>query len=331
MLTSKSPRKVFQLAHDVARQVLPRYACKFSRHDFTWAQLFACLVLREHQRKSYRGTEALLRDVTWWREIGMNKVPDHNTLCRAFHAILSDARTQNMLCLLARLWPHRAGFGKIVGVDSTYLDTHHHSRHYEHRCRRSAPTAARNSPQIKARQRARVLAIPKLAMSVEVHTHLILAVQTRVGMCGDQRDFRPLLEQTLLRVPQLKIILADAGFDDHANHVLARERCGVRSLIRTPAKGPPLSRMTSKYRRAMRRVLAGSQAGKVYGLRSSLETANSMIKRNLGESLRARADQSRCREMELRVITHNVMILHPTPKVETEPVGTTIGRAICRG
>jgi hypothetical protein len=324
MLTSKSPRKVFLLTHELVRQVLPRYSCKFSRHDFTWAQLFACLVLREHQRKSYRGTEALLRDVTWWHEIGMRKVPDHNTLNRAFHAILSESMAQDMLSLLAKLWKRHAAFGQIVGIDSTYLDTHHHSRHYEHRCRRQTPTAPRNSPQIKARQRARVRSIPKLAMSVEVRTHWILAVQTRVGMCGDHRDFKPLVQQTHARTRKLRVVLADAGFDDHANHVLAREDLGIQALIRTPRGGPSISSMTSPYRRAMKRQLAGSQAGKTYGLRSSVETTNSMLKRNLGDSLRARTGTARCREMELRAITHNLMILWAKLRVETKPVGTTI-------
>src|SRR5215471_13451842 len=91
MLTSKSPRRVMRLAHALARSCLPRYSCKFSRHDYTLAQLFACLVLREHQRKSYRGVEALLRDCRHWcRDIGMKRVPDHNTLCRAFHLLLSN-------------------------------------------------------------------------------------------------------------------------------------------------------------------------------------------------------------------------------------------------
>jgi hypothetical protein len=51
-----------QAAHKLATQCLPDYRSKFSRHNFTLAQLFACLVLREHQKKSYRGVEALLID-----------------------------------------------------------------------------------------------------------------------------------------------------------------------------------------------------------------------------------------------------------------------------
>jgi len=308
MWTSKSPRKVFRLAHAVARRVLPKYSCKFSRHDFTWWELFACLVLREHQKKSYRGIQALLGDTTWCQEVGMKKVPDHNTLCRAFHAILSEQHVSSVLTLLARLWQKCHGFGKVVGFDTTYLDTHHHSRHYEHRCRRSTAKAPRNSALIKARQAARVAEIPKLAIGVEVHTHWILAVVTRVGMCGDQGDFAPLLHQTCRRARRVQTVLADAGFDAHANHLLARKHYAVRSLIQIPRKGPTVWRIMSPYRRAMKRQLAGTQAGRLYGQRAHVETVNSMIKRNLGDSLRSRSNAARQAEMTLRAITHNLMI-----------------------
>ena len=63
METCKSPRKVLLEAYELALPLLPAYGSVFSRHDgFTEAQLFACLVLREHQKKSYRGIEALLRE-----------------------------------------------------------------------------------------------------------------------------------------------------------------------------------------------------------------------------------------------------------------------------
>ena len=88
-------------AFALALQTLPRYASKFSRHDFTLAQLFACLVVKEHQRKSYREAEMLLRDAPHWcREIGMSKVPDHNTLCRAFHVL-------NLRRRAGKGWPPR--------------------------------------------------------------------------------------------------------------------------------------------------------------------------------------------------------------------------------
>ena len=50
-------RAAWHLAHRTLRD----YSSKFSRHDFTLPQLFACLAVKEHQKKSYRQIEALLR------------------------------------------------------------------------------------------------------------------------------------------------------------------------------------------------------------------------------------------------------------------------------
>jgi hypothetical protein len=65
-------------AYLLASRFLPDYRCKFSRKDFSLPQLFACLVLREHQKESYRGVEALLEDCPAWQaEIGLSRTPDH--------------------------------------------------------------------------------------------------------------------------------------------------------------------------------------------------------------------------------------------------------------
>ena len=56
--TSKSPRAVALEALATARRALPAYASRFSRHDFTLAQHFACLVLKSLFRTDYRGVSA---------------------------------------------------------------------------------------------------------------------------------------------------------------------------------------------------------------------------------------------------------------------------------
>ena len=89
-----------RLAHDAARRVWPGYASTFSRHDFTLAQLFACLVVREQLKLSYRRTETLLRDTDWCAQLGMRRVPDHATLCRAFGQLVKRTDVQSMLDLL---------------------------------------------------------------------------------------------------------------------------------------------------------------------------------------------------------------------------------------
>jgi hypothetical protein len=123
MKTSRSPRKVLRFAYRLGRRVLPDHACTFSRQDFTLAQLFACLVLREFFGLSYRRTEALLADSpAWLADIGLVAAPDHNTLWRAFERIVTPGRVNRMLDRLvaafarARLLRLRS---KPLALDST--------------------------------------------------------------------------------------------------------------------------------------------------------------------------------------------------------------------
>ena len=140
MTTSKSPRKVLGLAHRLAQQVLSPHASRFSRKDFTRPQLFACLVLREHQKKSFRGIEALLADSpAWLAEIGLAKAPDHNTLCRAFDAFMKPKLARSMLDLMAQFAQQRRMLKrnrrKPLAMDSSMYESRHVSRHFERRRR----------------------------------------------------------------------------------------------------------------------------------------------------------------------------------------------------
>jgi hypothetical protein len=103
METCKSPRKVLNAAYALAAAVLTDHPSKFSRKDFTRPQLFACLVLREHQKKSYRGVVALLKDCPeWCADIGLKKVPNHNTLCRAHRTLVKPGVVEEMLDVSVR-------------------------------------------------------------------------------------------------------------------------------------------------------------------------------------------------------------------------------------
>ena len=144
MTTSKSPRKVLKAAYALGLEVLPKYFSPFSRHDgFTKPQLFACLVLREHQRKSFRGVEALLADSpAWLADIGLTKAPDHNTLSRAFNEFVGPDLANSMLDLMAKLAASRKllrGDGlKPLTLDSSMFESRHVSRHFEQRQRDTA-------------------------------------------------------------------------------------------------------------------------------------------------------------------------------------------------
>lgn len=297
---------------------LPAHSSRFSRKDFTLPQLFACLVLREHQRKSYRGLEALLRDARHWcRAIGMKRVPDHNTLCRAFHCILGQYTVDRMLDLLGQ-WARLAQqLGHILAIDSSLYDTHHRSRHYEQRCRHQSSA---DPAEVSERRSQSCRRTPKLTVALDTRSHLILAAKARTGMGSDCRDFEPVARDACRR-GRVQQILADAGYDSEANHRVARRDLGVESLIKAGIGKPTTRPPASLWRRLMAAKLKGSQKGQPYGQRSQVETGNSMMKRNLGDALRARSDDARQLEQLLRVLTHNVMlVLRWVLSVETEPV-----------
>src|SRR5690606_4463188 len=296
MLTCKSPRKVMFVAYRAACVCLPEYSSRFSRHDFTLPQLFACLVVREHLGRSYRGTEALLRDCWHWcRAIGMTKVPDHNTLQRAFAWLIRGRRLERLLDLLHRWMMLLKHLGATTAIDSTLYDTHHRSRHYEQRVRHHKDEQNGNKRRSNKAKRT-----PKLVVAVDVRCHGITAVRTRRGMGSDAPDFVPVLDEAMRR-GRVKRVLADAGYDSSSNHRHARSK-GAVALIKTGVGRPSSKPPACRHRRRMRWQLAGSQAGKPYGQRAQAETVMSMLKRNLGDALRSRSEGARQREMILRSI-----------------------------
>jgi hypothetical protein len=305
-------------AHVLATACLPQYSDRFSRHDFTLPQLFACLVIREHQRKSYRGVEALLKDCpNWLADIGLARAPDHNTLWRAFNALVKPGVIDSMFDLQARMAKARRLLGgrlKPASLDSSLFESRHVSRHFEKRQRQSRRQEAKKRRKTKGkaaanRRRSKVIrGLPKLSLAVDAASHLILAARATTGGGSDAPFFQPLLEQARRRA-QIKVVVADAGYDSEPNHVAARDRMGIRSvippLIGRPSANPPLGR----HRRNMKRRFARKADGPVYGQRWQSETVNAMIKKNLGSAMRAATARRRTNELLLRSVTHNIMIL----------------------
>jgi hypothetical protein len=318
MLTSKSPRKVMRAAFLLATHCLPDYRNEFSRHDFTLPQLFACLVIREHQKKSYRGVEELLRDSRdWLADIGMPRAPDHNTLWRAFNHLVK-AGTVNCMLDQQALWAAQRklikGRIKPVALDSSMFESHHVSRHFEKRRRQSARESGKKRGKAAGksagdRRRSRVArSLPKLSLAVASSCHVILAARATTGAGGDQPFFEPLLFDAWRRA-KIRTVVADAGFDSEPNHRIARQDMGVRSII-PPKAGRPTEKLPAgRHRRNMHHRFGRKADKKHYGQRWQAETVNSMIKRNLGSALRAQTPRRRSRELLLRVITHNVMLL----------------------
>lgn len=89
---TKSAVRLARTALAFGEAALPRYHAPRSRHDFTQAQLFALLTVRQMLRVDYRGLVTLVAE--WGelrRALKLRKVPHYSTLCYAAHRLLADA------------------------------------------------------------------------------------------------------------------------------------------------------------------------------------------------------------------------------------------------
>jgi hypothetical protein len=309
-------------AHDLARRVWPDYSGPFSRHDFTLPQLFACLVVREMLKLSYRKAEKLLHDSDSWRaDIGLSKAPDHNTLWRAFTLLVQTRKVNRMLDLLAELFKKdrllRLSI-KPLTIDSTHYERRHRSRHYDRVCRKMRlPEGAKytekpgpTKQQVNRSRSIKVRQMPKLALAVAAGCHVILAARVHTGSGSDSPDFVPLLERAKKRA-NVKVTVADGGYDSERNHRAARDQMKVRSIIPPKIGKQTLNLPAGRYRRLMHLRFARKADRKLYGQRSQSETVNSMMKRNFGDALRSIRPRRREQEMLLRVLAHDLMLRGP--------------------
>ena len=189
------------------------------------------------------------------------------------------------------------GSKPTAAVDGTGLESRHTSRYFFKRAGRKHTSRLWT----------------KLTVACDTESHFFAGATVTAGPSNDSPQFRPVLLQASLAVAWDRV-LADAAFDSEAHHAYAREDRGIRSSV------IPLNRRNqgrkwpkTEYRRQMvkrfRKKPKGSQHKRVYGQRWQVESAFSRHKRRLGSSLGGRSDASREREGQLRVLTHNLMLL----------------------
>jgi hypothetical protein len=114
------------------------------------------------------------------------------------------------------------------------------------------------------------------------------------------------MRQAAALLGRLWAAVADAGFDSEAAHRLCRRTLGIRrTAIRlNPRRGRRWPR--TPYRREMRRRFPR----RLYRRRQQAEAVFSRLKRRLGSALAARSPARQREELVLRVLTHNLTILH---------------------
>lgn len=298
--TSKSPKKVLKEAYKVGKEVLPKYAHRFSPRTFTQPQLFACLILKAFFQTDYRGIEGILSDLPeLGREIGMSKVPHYTTLQKAEKRLLNAEMTRKLLQqtikeALTRTQMKR--LGELAAIDGSGFEARHISHYFVRR---------KHSKNDDYWGETTYRRFPKLALVCDCSTHMALALDVGRGPGPDIWHFFRTLKHAVASLP-IKILLADAAYDSERSHEFAHNECSVRSII-----PPRIGRQTHKPPTGLfRRKLFNRFPKTLYRQRWQVESVFSMMKRRLSSALRARQYISQCRELSLKVLALNIMILY---------------------
>jgi len=184
---------------------------------------------------------------------------------------------------------------KLAAIDSTGLESRHVSAYYTKRCRK-------HQGHYKHRY-------PKLSAVCDTKTHLILSTVVDRGPKPDHVEFKDTLMQAVGR-QRIHVLVGDAGYESEAAHRLCREELNIWSIFPTTVRGRPHTdgtprTVTGHYRKQMLKRFPK----KTYGQRWQIETTFSMLKRLLGSALRSRRRYALNREILLRAMTINLMII----------------------
>lgn len=299
MTTSKSPKRIALIAYTAAKQAIPLYSHRYSPKKFTQPQLIACLVLKEFFKTDYRGISSILKDSRDLVDVlELKDIPHFTTLQKASRKLLSKDTNRKLIAAILSLARKKHLIGKrsmLAALDGTGFESHHVSAYF----------VRRRDREVKEKYQTTTYSrFPKAGIACDTKSHLILAGVPGRGPGPDQWHYREALKEMNAQTSS-KVLLADAGYDGEQNHVLARETYGMISIIPPKIGRPTVKLPKGRYRRLM----ALHFNKKLYGQRWQVETVNSMLKRNLGSFLRARTYWSQCKEIMLRLFTHNVTIV----------------------
>jgi hypothetical protein len=207
MITSKSPRKVAMVARAAGKEAFSDYSHKFSPKKFTRPQLFACLVLKEFEKKDYRGVCALLNDCSDLRQaIELSCVPHFTTLQKASRRLLKQRHVRRLIVDTARRIRGRSRV-PYAAVDSSGFDVHHAGRYFVVR-------TAVNKKGKEPGKRLSYKRYGKLMLIVCCLTHAILAAVASAGPTPD-------IDQLDSVVAELPDYAYDSGIDTTISRISA--------------------------------------------------------------------------------------------------------------
>lgn len=269
-------QRVAELALAITSQQLPRYRHPKSPHRFTWPQLAACVCLMFYLDLSYREMEDwLLVSDRICQVLGLPAVPDHTTLCRAFHQL-----GMPVLRAMQRLLLQQAQVTDgLIACDSTGFRTDQSSAYYAFRSGQPKRDWVKGAYAVSTQQR------------------FIVATSASYGRYPDALLLGPLRRQARAYGGRPWVLLADAGFDGRQ--------------VRAGDVIPPVRRhgtLRDPERIARAELVAQARLEGVYGQRWKCETVHPVIQRKFGDTIRSRSARLHFREVFMKGLIYNLHV-----------------------
>ena len=272
---------------------VPKYSSLKSKHTYSDHAEISLLILRQYLGVSYaRLCDNLYSLKSVMRASGIGRIPHPSTLRkfanRVHNNILNDVL--RVMSLMVN------GNGMTVAVDATGFSCSNASRHFVKRLKEMGSYVSNVRDYVKT------------TLAVDTETLMVLACKTSISNVHDVKHIPEILDKLAHDKFDVKHVLADRGYDSENVHESIRARLGADTVIPTRnntemTKHGIRKSPHGRYRKQMSR----SFPAEIYRRRCLVETVNSMIKRNMGDTVYGHNDNSRNVEVLCRCIAHNIM------------------------
>lgn len=272
---------------------IPLRASKFSNHLYNNHIHLVLHMLRVSTRMSYQRFFEWIENFTkLWPVLGIASVPHFTTLQK--FTVRCPKPYLDHFILMSGLNDNKDP--RTASIDSTGFTLTNASFYYTVVIKTRQKTRSG-----RPRSRRLIKKYLKVTFLVDVHFQTILAVSIRRGPDNDNKDFVRSFRQIEKDGPSIGMVLADKGYDSEANHEYIHDMIGADTII--PARQSKYEdyKTRGKYRKMMK---AGYDKT-VYRKRNISETINSVLKRRMGDCVRAKNVLNQNREIIFMAMTYN--------------------------
>ena len=267
--------QLINLFHEID---LPLHFNKTGNKEFTNYQRISIIILFYKSGKSIRDFIVDFQETKWISWLGLSKIPKKSTL----HDWIKLFSMKSIRKICKVLLPKKI---ELTAIDGTGFDAWQRSRHYEKRADEISPLP--HMPYAKA------------GIFIDVKTQIILDFDFIMSHKHDVK-----IAEKIFKRNKIKDIigLGDKGFDSENLHEIARAN-GITFYVpvRKMNKHAFRDRRPSGFYRRKCINLPGFK-----GMRSIVETVNSVLKRTQIHYLRSKTQVMREREFGWNIVLYNI-------------------------